>query len=364
MPILNLQQRIREVGRIRLGVKGAKGQPVKLETFRFTSFDKSAIAAAAGLYGGNVEACSDPELEGQWEVITDANEIPIMVSPIAPSQHMELWRASGCERRCDGVTESLSGKPCMCDPDEPKCKPTTRLSLILPDLPGLGIWLFVSHGWNVATEIIQTYEFLQQLAGQKEFAEAKLGVEIRKSKENGQSREFPVAVIRADLTPRQLLAAQLARPALPAQPVSQAPALPAGEKWDPMAAQAAEQPVKREKEAEPEPELDGDALRRRYFAIHGAFNFPPHEGETKTLNYGVWGRLLGRAVESAASLKPGEWEKLVTWIHRFELARDGKWPEGAAEPKVPGPYVAYQATKSRAPAVDPFSDEIDPFAED
>ena len=51
MPIINLQRKLTEIGRIRLGAKGAKGQPTKLETFRLTSKSEEAIQAAAAVYG-------------------------------------------------------------------------------------------------------------------------------------------------------------------------------------------------------------------------------------------------------------------------------------------------------------------------
>ena len=40
MPIIDLQRRLQEAGRIRLGDKSPKGAPRKLETFRLTSSDK------------------------------------------------------------------------------------------------------------------------------------------------------------------------------------------------------------------------------------------------------------------------------------------------------------------------------------
>ncbi|TXH46306.1 MAG: hypothetical protein E6Q97_29785, partial [Desulfurellales bacterium] len=215
MPIITLQQRIREVGRIRLGDKGPKGEPRKLTTFRLTSFDKRAIEAAAELYGGKCLPCTSRDLEGQFEVITSASEMPIMASALDPSQYMEMWSGGGCQRRCDGQTELLSGKPCMCDPEDVSCKVTTRLPVILPDLPGLGVWRLETHGWNAATELVQSFELLRSLSGRREMAEGLLAIEERKSKKDGKTNRFMVPVIRISHTPRALLAMQTA-PSLPA----------------------------------------------------------------------------------------------------------------------------------------------------
>src|SRR4051794_29621754 len=61
VPIIDLQRRLREIGRIRIGQQvpitnpkpgsKAKTRPVKLETFRLTSRDQRVIDAAAALYG-------------------------------------------------------------------------------------------------------------------------------------------------------------------------------------------------------------------------------------------------------------------------------------------------------------------------
>ena len=154
MPIIGLQRRLREVGRIRLGeVKGKR--PVKLSTFRFTSLDRSAIEAAAKAYGGRVRQWQAPSGQ-QWEVVSDATDIPCVVPPSdvrAFSQWYELWSAGGCQRRCDGETEYISDGPCLCDPAARECAPTTRLSVILPDVPGFGLWRIESHGFYAATEL-------------------------------------------------------------------------------------------------------------------------------------------------------------------------------------------------------------------
>ena len=83
MPILALQKRARELGRIRIGQKGAKGQPQKLDRFRLTSPSKHVIEKVAELYGGTVQEWTPAGGAQQWEVITDARRLPIMVPPAA-----------------------------------------------------------------------------------------------------------------------------------------------------------------------------------------------------------------------------------------------------------------------------------------
>jgi hypothetical protein len=60
------------------------------------------------------------------------------------------------------------------------CKPTTRMSLMLADIPTLGTWKLESHGWNAAAE-------LPTLAASIESAPqpipARLEVQVREKKD-------------------------------------------------------------------------------------------------------------------------------------------------------------------------------------
>jgi hypothetical protein len=193
-----------EIGRIRLGDKGPRGEPRKLTTFRLTSFDQNAIKHAAKLFGGKCLPCTSKDLADQFEVITNMCELPIMAPNLPISQYMELWSGGGCQRRCDSETELISGKPCMCTAGAEKCKPTTRVPIVLPDLPGLGVWRLETKGWNAAAELQQSFEFLRALSGQG-YTEAVLAIEERTSKEDGKTRKFMVPVIRIPQTIRALM---------------------------------------------------------------------------------------------------------------------------------------------------------------
>ena len=165
-PIEGLTPRVQEIGRIRMGEKNRSGYPVKLKTFRLTSNDRKVLEAAVALYGGKVEAWSDAPDEGMFQVTTAASELDILIprSLRAVSQAWELWKGGTCERRCDGRTEQLSEAPCVCGPErgtsDDLCDVVTRLSVILPRLPGLGVWRLDTGGWNAATTIPSTIDLL------------------------------------------------------------------------------------------------------------------------------------------------------------------------------------------------------------
>lgn len=223
MPIITIQRRLREAGRIRTGTKGPKGNPVKLQSLRFTSADLSAIEAVARLYGGEVKKWVGAPVGEQFEVITEATSIPVVVpaAEMSFSQFMEMWSGGGCQRRCDGERELIKDTPCLCDADEPECKPTTRLSVMLPELETLGTWRLESHGWNAAAELKGAVE-LVQAAGL--FIPADLRLEQRQSKREGTTRNFAVPVLDLRVSVAQLASGVSDRPTL--TPVA-APALPA-----------------------------------------------------------------------------------------------------------------------------------------
>lgn len=211
MPILTIQRQARELGRIRIGqvvaTSNGKTRPSKLETFRFTSHSQELLVEIAALYGGDVEEWQ-PQGGGAkaWQILTPIKRIPILVPPQPVSQYFEQWSGGGCQRRCDGVTELLSGEPCMCspEPDERDCKPTTRLNVMLRDVPGLGVWRLESHGYYAAAELPAVAEFLAQTDG---YVPAALVLEERVSKRNGETRRYMVPAIEVEkVTPAQLMA--------------------------------------------------------------------------------------------------------------------------------------------------------------
>lgn len=197
---LIIQRRLTELGRIRMGEKGQRGEPTQRNTWRITSAAQRLLEQVAEVYGGTVRPWTGAPDEGYFELATTSHELDILIPPTLASysQALELWSGGGCVRRCDGVTEKLSGKPCMCNPDRRECQITTRVSVMLPKVPGLGVWRLDTKGWNAAATLPTTLETLGALApGQ--WVPAVLRIQKQSSKKivNGrsQTRRFVVPVI-------------------------------------------------------------------------------------------------------------------------------------------------------------------------
>ena len=185
MPIIGMQRRIREVGRIRLGVQGVKDGrsfPKKINRFRMTSADRQIIEAVAAQYGGTARGWDNGGAE-QFEVITDATQVPILLPPnptdLGFSQDYEAWAKGFCTKRCNGLRDVVRDVPCDCDPDDRECKATTRLSVILPEIAGLGVWRLESHGYYAAVELAAAVEMIEALVGVRSMVPARLRLDQR-----------------------------------------------------------------------------------------------------------------------------------------------------------------------------------------
>jgi hypothetical protein len=212
MPIIELQRRLAQAGRIRLGhlaeTRNGGKRPASLTTFRLTSSDRTRLEEVADVYGGTVAEWESPAGR-QFEVITETDRLPVVVppAPMAFSQWYELWSAAGCQRRCTGEREILSDQPCLCDPDRRQCVPHTRLSVMLRDLSGLGTWRVDSTGWNAATELGGVVDVITLAAERGTMLPAVLRLEQRTDKRPDEgTRHFVVPVLDVSVTPAQLLA--------------------------------------------------------------------------------------------------------------------------------------------------------------
>lgn len=220
MGIITRQRRLTRVGKIRLGIKvptrNGGTRPERLKTFRFTG-SQHAIEAVAAQYGGTARPWEGSR--GEWEVITDATRIQVTIPPgdQVVSQWFELWTKAGCSRRCDGVTEQISQGPCPCPPDGPEraqaaadgkaCKPMTRLSVILPDIPGLGVWMLSSTGWNAANDLGNIAEFLAAVRDRAGvYIPAYLRLDEREARVDGKTSVFAVPVLEPLHTLREITA--------------------------------------------------------------------------------------------------------------------------------------------------------------
>lgn len=220
MPILDLQMRMRQLGEIRIGrvvdtgrVSQKTGKailrPEKLNKFRFTSPSREILASIAELYGGEVQPWT-PANGGpsEFEVYSKANRLPVLIPPRnAVSQWYELYAGSKCQRRCDGVTEQKSDRPCMCDPENRDCAITTRVNVMLRDVPALGQWLLVSKGYHAAVTLPPAAELLAQAGG---YVAGYLGMEEKTAVVKDQLTRFMVPTLDVEITPAALMAGDLA----------------------------------------------------------------------------------------------------------------------------------------------------------
>lgn len=199
-----MQRRFAEVGRIRLGDKTEKGAPRKLTKFRITSSHADVLARIADVYGGTVQPWDDaPTGRGtQHQLYVEADHLDVLVPPgQVLTQAYELWSGGGCQRRCNGVATE-TGEPCVC-PDDPEeraalaqkgqaCKLTTRLSVWLPRVPGIGVFRLESHGFYAGMELPGVAELLAMASDAGRPIPATLRITSRVVKRDGQTKQFIV----------------------------------------------------------------------------------------------------------------------------------------------------------------------------
>lgn len=228
MPILQLQMRMRQLGEIRIGHVVPTGKtrrdgkpgtrPAKLDKFRFTSPSREILTSVAELYGGEVKPWT-PANGGpsEFEVYSKANRLPVLIPPRdSVSQWYELYAGSKCQRRCDGVTEYKRDKPCLCDPEDRDCAITTRVNVMLRDVPALGQWLLVSKGYHAAVTLPPAAELLAQAGG---YVAGWLGMEEKTAIVKDKPARFMVPTLDVEITPAALMAGQI---------TGQAPAVASG----------------------------------------------------------------------------------------------------------------------------------------
>jgi len=248
VPLMEMGSRAPEAGRIRLGVqapvagKPGKTKPKSIDTFRFTSPDRTSIEQLAALYGGECVPWNEPKAspKNQWQVITTTNEIPVYLVPDGLSVWYELWAGSGCQRRCDGITVAMPEKineydydlvdhPCICSANGVReCDPHTRLQIIIPQIRFRGVWRLDTKGWNATYELPGMYDFIVQLGQQGKMVNALLGVERREQPTVVGKRSFVVPRLSIDQSALELQAGSANVGAIGAAPQAVAtPALPA-----------------------------------------------------------------------------------------------------------------------------------------
>lgn len=209
--ILNRQRQLAEQGRLRLGytvtAKSGKSAPKASTTWIVTSHSRDLVEKAAELWGGAVEEWQ-PQGSGakQWRVITDATTIDAILPPGDPlSQAYEMWNRGGCVRRCDGVTEQLTGSPCPCfaqfgddwyeQPTGTVCDSKSRLKVLLPDMPGLGSWRVETGSYYATDEMAGMVDTIRGAVGDAVLVPVQLRIEPRTRVAGGQTKQFVVPVL-------------------------------------------------------------------------------------------------------------------------------------------------------------------------
>lgn len=216
MRIVDLQRRLYEIGRIRMGekvvTKSGKAAPSKIDRFRFTSKNKRAIEGAAEVWGGEVIPWDDAPDGRQWQVYLATTEIPAVVPPgdMSFSQSYEQWTKGGCKVRCDGRWDVQGDRACHCDPTARDCDIHTRLSVILPDVPGLGLWRLDTQSYYAAVELGGAADICAAQSARGVMLPAHLRLEQRSVKRMVEGRpqtfKFAVPVLDLDVHPLSLSA--------------------------------------------------------------------------------------------------------------------------------------------------------------
>ena len=204
--IMTLQRQARELGRLRTGLTDGK-KPMRSETWIVTSHAEHYVEAAAAEWGGVVEKWQ-PQGSGaaQWRVITDTTCLDAILPPGDPlSQSYEMWSRGGCQRRCDGITEQLSDAPCLCIAahgdswyEQAKgtvCSAHTRLNVILPQMPDIGVWRMETGSFYAANEIAAHVDLIRNATGGNIAVPIRLRMEQRQRVANGQTKKFPVVAV-------------------------------------------------------------------------------------------------------------------------------------------------------------------------
>ncbi|HSE05921.1 MAG TPA: hypothetical protein VLK35_17365 [Methylomirabilota bacterium] len=231
--IRTAQKQARELGRLRTGYSipsedpKKRPRPVKSKTWVLSSHSEHYVTAAASAWGGNVERWQ-PQGNGapQFRVITEAEQLEAILPPGDPlSQANEMWNKGGCARRCDGETEQISRHPCLClaehGPEwhllrqdlytkDKVCAATSRLNVILPDMPDVGVWRVETHSWYAANELAGTVDMVLSGTGGKGLVPVTLRIEPRTRVAGGKTKQFPVVVVEIrGVTTRQALTGPL-----------------------------------------------------------------------------------------------------------------------------------------------------------
>ena len=202
LPIIHRQRALSQVGEIRCGGEKKPGAPgQKLEAFRLTSQHKEILEQAATLWGGDVQPWQSP-VGDAYQLYTTANALPCMVIVgYSLNRVYERWEgATKCTRRCDGIDEQFSGKPCLCNAEgKDVCDTVTRLMVMLPETGTSLGWRLRSIGEIAADELDGAMMVAEKLSAGRPFVPAILRLTQRRSVSDGQTKRYVVPVLDFNL---------------------------------------------------------------------------------------------------------------------------------------------------------------------
>ena len=333
-PIAELGARAPEAGRIRMGIlaptKGGKTRPASIKTFRFTSPMQHLIIACAELFGGTVAAWNK-----QWEVVSNVDQIPVVLLPGGIGQDYELWSGGGCQRRCDGETVQVPTPvsdfdyemrpyPCICAAKgQLECTAKTRLQVLIPSLPFAGVWRLETGGWNAAEELPGMYEMIVAL-GERGMVQAILSMEQREkvvtTGRGAQTRHFVVPRLSIAQTVHELASGGSHVGALgPATPTTQPALGPAAE----IGTDTADEP-NTGTERPDDDIVDGDIVTERQLEVEA-------ELASCAEYFGLDEQRFIRAVGRTAKDDLDRMAKAAEKMRAGELAPLGFYPDGSIQ---------------------------------
>ncbi len=345
--VSTIKPRLPELGRLRAGAQKTDprrpGTP--LQTWRVTSNDEYALRAIASTYGGEVTEWADGEQ--RYQVVTEAESLPVRLPPNPVSVFYERWGGGGLQRRCDGndcvvITVKGEGKArtsetveqkCWCighglvpheDANKGACALTTRLRVILEDAPGLGHYLLTTHSLIAAMELPAQAELLAAMTGAGTYVPAELAIDPRSHKRPDEpyKREYLIPTLRIRKTPRQLEA--LKEELTAGRPPTQSAV---GNGNGPKAIEAREVKALETVVASGKGEaVDNRALARQFDARRREAGLSDREAEVL-----VQKATKGRSA-NLLKVQPGEWEILWDELAAHLAAAKAEQAESAGRP--------------------------------
>ncbi|MFE3471301.1 hypothetical protein ACFXOI_06365 [Streptomyces bacillaris] len=156
------------------------GRPQALDAWRVTTDDADVAARIAGLLGGEPQPNGGGSGGLAYEVLTSRESVRVLLEgPDAVAAHMVLWGSEGIVHECDGMEflspEEKRGQPCGCPPLLADRKlaarngrgpmPSVDIAFQIAAEPKLGTFHFMTSSWQVAAQLSELMDALEQVGG-------------------------------------------------------------------------------------------------------------------------------------------------------------------------------------------------------